>query len=67
MKELITVQSAAQKWSITPRRVQILCNEGRIDGAIKKGGVWFIPAIAPKPARQSKLANKETRKVPINV
>lgn len=36
MKELITVQSAAQKWSITPRRVQILCNEGRIDGAIKK-------------------------------
>lgn len=67
MKELITVQSAAQKWSITPRRVQILCNEGRIDGAIKKGGVWFIPAIAPKPARQSKLAKKETRKVPINV
>lgn len=62
MKELITVQSAAQKWSITPRRVQILCNEGRIDGAIKKGGVWFIPAIAPKPARQSKLCQKGNKK-----
>ncbi len=67
MKELITVQSVAQKWNITPRRVQILCNEGRIDGAVKKSGVWFIPSATPKPARQSKLAKNQRRKAPINV
>lgn len=62
MIELITVQSAAQKWNITPRRVQFLCKEGRIEGAIKKSGVWFIPSATPKPARKNK-----TRKTPINV
>lgn len=67
MNELITVQSAAQKWEITPRRVQILCNEGRIEGAVKKSGVWFIPPTAPKPARQSKIAKSQTRKSPIKV
>ena len=67
MHEMITVQSAAQKWNITPRRVQILCSEGRIDGAIKKGGVWFIPTTMQKPARQNKLSKKQSRKSPINV
>ena len=43
MNEMITVQTAAKRWDITPRRVQILCNEGRIDGAVKRSGVWFIP------------------------
>lgn len=67
MKELITVQSVAEKWNITPRRVQILCNEGRIEGAVKKSGVWFIPSTSSKPARQNKLAKKQIRKAPINV
>ena len=58
MDEMITVQAAAQKWGITPRRVQILCNEGRIDGAAKKSGVWFIPAAAKKPVRQGKKADR---------
>ena len=67
MNEMITVQAAAQKWDITPRRVQILCNKGRIDGAIKKSGIWFIPTAAQKPARQNKLAKNQTRKSTINV
>ena len=67
MKEMITVQSAAQRWNITPRRVQILCSEGRIDGAVKKSGVWFIPITARKPARQSRFAKDQTRKSPIHV
>ena len=67
MNKMITVQSAAQKWDITPRRVQILCNEGRIDGAFKKSGVWFIPATAQKPARQYKHVNSQTKQTPIRV
>lgn len=67
MNEMINVQSAAQKWGISPRRVQILCNEGRIDGAVKKSGVWFIPTATPKPAKQNKLPRNQKRKSTINV
>ena len=45
----ITVKDAAEKWNISPRTVQILCAEGKIDGATKFGRVWAIPADAEKP------------------
>ncbi len=67
MTELITVQEAAQKWDISPRRVQVLCGEGRIEGAEKKGGIWFIPSDSPKPARQTKTAKNQKRKKTINM
>lgn len=67
MKQLLSVQAVAKKWSITPRRVQILCTEGRIDGAVKESGVWFIPASTSKPARQKKIAKNKVRKTSINV
>ncbi len=43
------VKSAAEKWNITPRRVRILCNDGRIDGAVRNGWSWVIPVDTPKP------------------
>lgn len=67
MNNYITVQEAAQKWDLTPRRIQILCNEERIDGAVKISRVWLIPASAPKPAKQTKIAKNEKRKPSINV
>lgn len=30
-------------------RIQVLCNEGRIEGAKKIGTCWAIPADAEKP------------------
>lgn len=39
----------AEKWGISDRRVRILCEEGKIDGAIRQGKVWQIPADAQKP------------------
>jgi len=30
--EYIKVSKAAEKWGITPRRVRVLCAEGKIDG-----------------------------------
>ncbi len=67
MREYINANMAAQKWGITPRRVQILCNDGRISGAIKESGIWLIPATCAKPPRQPKLSKKQTIKFPINV
>lgn len=46
----MTITEASQKWKISDRRIRILCNEGRIDGAVKFGRNWSIPYNAVKPA-----------------
>ncbi|MGN0907060.1 MAG: hypothetical protein ACI4NM_07920, partial [Bullifex sp.] len=45
----IGVKEAAKKWGISDRRVRILCEQGRIEGAIKLEWSWTIPADTPKP------------------
>ena len=47
--EYVSVIEAAEKWNITRRRVQVLCAQGRIDGAKKIGTVWIIPENTEKP------------------
>ena len=47
--EYMTIQEASQLWGITSRRIQVLCSEGRLDGAVKFGRQWAIPANAEKP------------------
>ena len=49
MNDFCTAEETAIKWGITARRVQIMCAEGRIEGAKKFGHVWAIPADAKKP------------------
>jgi Fic family protein len=41
---------ASEKWKISDRRIRVLCSEGRIEGALKIGRNWSIPADAVKPA-----------------
>ncbi|WP_295214527.1 DNA (cytosine-5-)-methyltransferase [Ruminococcus sp.] len=67
MTDFITVKEAADKWAITPRRIQVLCNENRIAGAIKQAGVWFIPYSTQKPTKQKKLKANEKRLSTLNV
>lgn len=43
------VKDMAEKWGITPRTVQILCAEGKIEGVTKFGKAWAIPVNAIKP------------------
>ena len=50
MNNTMTVKEAAKLWDISERRVMILCKEGKIDGATKKGRSWVIPDNAQKPA-----------------
>lgn len=47
--EYIKVSKAAEKWGISARRVRVLCAEGKIDGVIRKGNLYMIPATAAKP------------------
>ena len=52
MNEYMTIKQAAQKWGIGERRINTLCQEGRIEGAVKFGKSWAIPADTKKPIDQ---------------
>ena len=45
----LSVSQTAERWGITRRRIQRLCNESRVEGAMKIGSFWAIPADAEKP------------------
>lgn len=47
--EYMSINQAAQEWGITPRRVQVLCAQDRIEGACRIGNMWAIPKNAQKP------------------
>ena len=47
--EYLTTVELSERWGISSRRIGVLCVEGRIDGVIKKGKTWLIPADAKKP------------------
>ena len=47
--EYMSCAEAAEKWGISQRRVQKLCEENRILGAMKFSRVWLIPKDVEKP------------------
>lgn len=59
--EYSTTTEISKEWNISSRRIGILCTEGRIEGAIKKGKMWLIPSDAKKPvdARLKKRENDD--------
>lgn len=46
----IQIKEAAKKWEIGERRINELCLNGRIEGAVKFGNTWAIPEDNEKPA-----------------
>lgn len=48
--DYMTVREASEKWNVTMRWVQKLCEEDRIKGAVRFSRVWMIPKDAEKPA-----------------
>lgn len=53
--DYISVKDAADKWRISQRRVQKLCETGKVDGAHKFGLIWLIPKDVEKPIDGRKL------------
>lgn len=47
--DYITAKEASEKWGVTVRRVQVLCSENKIQGAIRFGSNWAIPKSSKKP------------------
>ena len=58
MLEYISAPEAAKKWGISERRVQKLCEENRIPGAVKFSRVWLIPKDAEKPVDGRRIDSK---------
>lgn len=58
--EYLTTVEMSKRWNISSRRIITLCIEGRIDGVIKKGKMWLIPADARKPADARRKKEKTT-------
>lgn len=60
--DYISVKAAADKWGISERRIQKLCEENRIEGTEKFGRAWMIPKDAEKPVdgrlRRSEKVNE---------
>ena len=57
--EWLTPEEAGTSWGIKTRRVQTLCLNGRINGAVRKGRMWLIPKATPKPVDGRTKAAKE--------
>ncbi len=49
-KEMISAKKIAERWGVTARRINQLCNAKEIKGACKVGGRWEIPSDAEKPS-----------------
>lgn len=58
--DYISVKETAEKWGLSIRRVQILCEENRIDGVLRMGRMWLIPKKAQKPT-DNRYKNKERK------
>ncbi len=48
--EYMTIKQASEKWNLSVRRIQTMCNEGMIEGIVKFGHAWAIPVEAKRPA-----------------
>lgn len=58
--EYLRIDEIAKRWGIGARRVQLLCSEGKIRGAVRFGRDWMIPEDAKKPIDgRTKAGRKE--------
>ena len=64
----LKIDEVAAKWEISPRAVQILCKEGKIDGAQRFGRAWMIPENAIRPidrrTREGRILSDENQPLP---
>ena len=62
MNGYLKISEVSEKWGIKERRINALCLEGRIEGAIKFGNTWAIPDDAEKPKDERIKTGKYIKK-----
>ena len=53
----MSVKQAAERWGVTPRRVQDLCKQGKIPGAQLWERTWMLPEDAAYPSAKAESVN----------
>ena len=61
----LSIKQTADRWGISPRRIQILCKEDRLPGAFLVGNSWAIPENAEKPKDQRIKSGKYVKKTEV--
>ena len=54
----LSIKETSEKWGISARRIQVLCSQGRIEGAERIGNQWAIPKDALKPEDKRIVSGK---------
>ena len=72
MSSMMTVKEVASLWNIPDSLVTRYCRAGRIEGAVKQGRSWRIPANACKPLDLRRSGNdteqkKQEKKLPLPI
>lgn len=63
MNGYLKISEVAEKWGIKERRINTLCLERRIEGAVKFGNTWAIPENAEKPKDERIKSGKYVKKI----
>ena len=58
--EFLTTKQASELWGISTRRIAVLCEQCRIEGAVKAGKTWLLPPDAKKPTDQRLKSIRDT-------
>lgn len=61
--EYLSIRQTSEKWGISTRRIQVLCAEERIPGAVRIGYSWAIPKDALKPKDARVKSGKYVKKI----
>lgn len=61
--QYITAAQAAEKWGVTVRRIQDLCRNNQIHGAVRWGRDWMIPNDAHRPEDRRRKAVVHTNHI----
>lgn len=56
--EYMTIKEASEKWGLSVRRIQEICELDKVPGVTKFGRAWAIPVDAEKPADQRVKSGK---------
>lgn len=58
--DFVTAKEKSAEWNISLRRVQLFCEQGRIEGVQRLGKVWVIPKDAKRPSDRRYTINKQS-------
>ena len=61
--EYLSIRQTSKLWGISIRRIQVLCTEDRIPGAVRIGYSWAIPKDAEKPVDARIKSGKYVKRI----